>query len=149
MDIYNSKFIQKFRDLKYFFEFRRQMKKFAKDPYSEFNKLGLKVNRFGNIVYTQLNCSDNDFMNAGYNHAKMIEMKSRKIIDYFNELDWGDYVTLQVQNFEDAETHEPSLSYGLLFIYNGYALTMTNAFWTLLIFLLLLICGIVACIIFI
>ena len=112
---------------------------------SKFNKFNLRINKFGNILYTQVNCSDNDFMNAGYDYEKMIMMKLQPIIDYLSEeLNWGDYLRLQVQNFVDEETGEPSLSYGILFIYTGYSMTMSKAFWLCLFGLLALAGGITA-----
>ena len=37
------------------------------------------------VLYTQINCSDNDFMNAGYNYEKMLMIKLQPIIDYLSE----------------------------------------------------------------
>lgn len=132
-------------DIKNFFRFRREMKALYKLRDSKFNKFNLKINKFGNILYTQINCSDTDFMNSGYDYEKMLMIKLQPVIDYLSdELNWGDYLTMQVDNFVDEETNEPSLSYGILFIYTGYVMTMTRAFWTALISLLTLIGGIVA-----
>ena len=115
---------------------------------SKFNKFNLRVNKFGNILYTQINCSDNDLMNADYNYEKMIYMKLQPVIDYLSdELNWGDYLTMQVQNFVEEESGEPSLSYGILFIYTGYTMTMTKAFWITLISLIILIGGIISLIV--
>ena len=128
--MYESKFFQGFRDIRNFFRFKRDMNALYKLRDSKFNKFNLHINKFGNILYTQINCSDNDFMNAGYDYEKMLMMKLQPIIDYLSEeLNWGDYLRLQVQNFVDEETGEPSLSYGILFIYTGYSMTMSKAFW--------------------
>lgn len=117
-------------DIRNFFRFKREMRSLYKIRDSKFNAFNLKLNKFGNILYTQINCTDNDFMNSGYDYEKMVMMKIQPIIDYLSEeLDWGDYLTLQVNNFVDEETNEPSLSYGILFIYTGYTMTMTKAFW--------------------
>lgn len=133
------------RDISNFFKFRRQMKALYNLRDSKFNKYNLKINKFGNILYTQINCSDTDFMNSGYDYEKMLMIKLQPVIDYLSEeLDWGDYLTLQVDNFVDEDTNEPSLSYGILFIYTGYAMTMTKAFWLAICLLLGLIGGIVA-----
>ena len=143
--MYESKFFQGFRDISNFFHFKRDMNALYKLRDSKFNKFNLHINKFGNILYTQVNCSDNDFMNAGYDYEKMIMMKLQPIIDYLSEeLNWGDYLRLQVQNFVDEETGEPSLSYGILFIYTGYSMTMSKAFWLCLFGLLALAGGITA-----
>lgn len=143
--MYESRFFQGFRDIGNFFRFRREMKALFKLRDSKFNKHGLHINRFGNILYTQINCSDNDFMNANYDYERMVTMKLQPIIDYLSEeLNWGDYLTMQVQNFIDEETGEPSLSYGILFIYTGYTMTLSKAFWLALAGLIMLTGGITA-----
>ncbi len=143
--MYESRFFQGFRDIRNFFRFKRDMKSLYKLRDSKFNKFNLHINKFGNILYTQINCSDNDFMNAGYDYEKMVMMKLQPIIDYLSEeLNWGDYLRLQVQNFVDEETGEPSLSYGILFIYTGYSMTMSKAFWLSIFGILALAGGITA-----
>ena len=142
--MYDSGFFQGFRDIRNFFRFKKEMKGLYKMRDSKFNEFKLHVNKFGNILYTQINCSDNDFMNAGYDYERMVMMKLQPIIDYLSEdLNWGDYLTMQVQNFVDEETGEPSLSYGILFIYTGYSMTMAKAFWLALTGVLVLIGGVI------
>lgn len=132
-------------DIRKFIRFRREMKSLYGIRDSKFNKFNLKLNNFGNILYTQINCTDTDFMNAGYDYEKMVQIKIQPIIDYLSEeLDWGDYLTLQVNNFVDEDTNEPSLSYGILFIFTGYVMTMTRAFWLAILSVLGLIGGIIA-----
>lgn len=143
--MYESRFFQGFRDIGNFFRFKREMKALYKLRDSKFNKYNLHINKFGNILYTQINCTDNDFMNANYDYDRMVMMKLQPITDYLSEeLNWGDYLTLQIQNFVDEETGEPSLSYGILFIFTGYSMTMAKAFWFALFGLLLLAGGITA-----
>lgn len=142
--MYESGFFQGFRDIRNFFRFKKEMKGLYKMRDSKFNEFKLHVNKFGNILYTQINCSDNDFMNAGYDYERMLMMKLQPVIDYLSDdLNWGDYLTMQVQNFVDEETGEPSLSYGILFIYTGYTMTMAKAFWWAVTGLVLLAGGIV------
>lgn len=132
-------------DIRNFFRFRREMKALYKLRDSKFNKFNLKINKFGNILYTQINCSDTDFMNSGYDYEKMLMTKLEPITDYLSEeLNWGDYLTMQVDNFVDEDTNEPTLSYGILFIYTGYTMTMTKAFWLIVLTTLGLMGGIVA-----
>lgn len=124
-------------DIVNFFRFKREMRSLYKIRDSKFNKFNLKLNKFGNILYTQINCTDDDFMNSGYDYERMVMNKIQPVIDYLSEdLNWGDYLTLQVNNFVDEDTNEPSLSYGILFIYTGYTMTMTKAFWTIVLGLL-------------
>ena len=109
-----------------FFKFRRQIKKEIKRRDSTFNKLKLKQNWLGNIIYVQIDCTDEDLMNANYNAEAMLDIKLKPIVSYLSgELGWGDYLVPQVSNFVD-EDENITLSYGILFIFTGYKLTFTN-----------------------
>ena len=125
-DFYENKFVQAIMDLKNFFKFRRAIKREMLEPKSGMNTLGLKRNWLGNIIYTQINCSDTDLMNADYNFDRMIMTKLKPIVNYLGQdLGWSDYLVPQVSNFVDEEDN-PSLSYGVLFIFTGYSLTLTK-----------------------
>lgn len=137
MDIYELGIVQWFKDLSNFFKFKKQMKKEFKRRDSKFNKFKLKRNWLGNIVYVQIDCTDEDLMNANYDAETMLGLKLRPIVSYLSEeLGWGDYLVPQVSNFVD-EDENISLSYGVLFIFTGYKLTFTN-----FIIYTLLFCGI-------
>lgn len=126
MDIYEIGIVQWFKDLSNFFKFRRQIKKEIKRRDSTFNKLKLKQNWLGNIIYVQIDCTDEDLMNANYNAEAMLDIKLKPIVSYLSgELGWGDYLVPQVSNFVD-EDENITLSYGILFIFTGYKLTLTN-----------------------
>ena len=126
MDIYEIGIVQWFKDLSNFFKFRRQIKKEIKRRVSTFNKLRLKQNWLGNIIYVQIDCTDEDLMNANYNAEAMLDIKLKPIVSYLSgELGWGDYLVPQVSNFVD-EDENITLSYGILFIFTGYKLTFTN-----------------------
>ena len=126
MDIYEIGIVQWFKDLSNFFKFRRQIKKEIKRRDSTFNKLKLKQNWRGNIIYVQIDCTDEDLMNANYNAEAMLDIKLKPIVSYLSgELGWGDYLVPQVSNFVD-EDENITLSYGILFIFTGYKLTFTN-----------------------
>ena len=126
MDIYEIGIVQWFKDLSNFFKFRRQIKKEIKRRDSTFNKLKLKQNWLGNIMYVQIDCTDEDLMNANYNAEAMLDIKLKPIVSYLSgELGWGDYLVPQVSNFVD-EDENITLSYGILFIFTGYKLTFTN-----------------------
>ncbi len=142
MDIYEIGIVQWFKDVSNFFKFRKQIKKELKRRDSTFNKLKLKKNWLGNIVYVQIDCTDEDLMNANYNAEAMLDIKLRPIVSYLSsELGWGDYLIPQVSNFVD-EDDNISLSYGVLFIFTGYKLTMTNFITYNLIFASILAAGI-------
>lgn len=126
MDIYEIGIVQWFKDLSNFFKFRRQIKKEIKRRDSTFNKLRLKQNWLGNIIYVQIDCTDEDLMNANYNAEAMLDIKLKPIVSYLSgELGWGDYLVPQISNFVD-EDENITLSYGVLFIFAGYKLTLTN-----------------------
>ena len=126
MDIYEIGIVQWFKDLSNFFKFRRQIKKEIKRRDSTFNKLRLKQNWLGNIIYVQIDCTDEDLMNANYNEEAMLDIQLKPIVSYLSgELGWGDYLVPQVSNFVD-EDENITLSYGVLFIFAGYKLTLTN-----------------------
>ena len=126
MDIYEIGIVQWFKDLSNFFKFRRQIKKEIKRRDSTFNKLKLKQNWLGNIIYVQINCTDEDLMNANYNAEAMLDIKLKPIVSYLSgELGWGDYLVPQISNFVDDDENI-TLSYGVLFIFAGYKLTLTN-----------------------
>ena len=126
MDIYEIGIVQWVKDLSNFFKFRRQIKKEIKRRDSTFNKLKLKQNWLGNIIYVQIDCTDEDLMNANYNAETMLDIKLKPIVSYLSgELGWGDYLVPQVSNFVD-EDENITLSYGILFIFTGYKLTLTN-----------------------
>ena len=126
MDIYEIGIVQWFKDLSNFFKFKRQIKKEIKRRDSTFNKLKLKQNWLGNIVYVQIDCTDEDLMNANYNAEAMLDIKLKPIVSYLSgELGLGDYLVPQISNFVD-EDENITLSYGVLFIFAGYKLTLTN-----------------------
>lgn len=132
MDIYELKPVQCFMDLKNFFKFRKMIKKEKKNFYSKFNQYKLQQNWLGNIVYVQINCTDTDLRNADFDSERMLAIKLKPIVDYLgSELEWSDYLVPQISNFVDNEGN-PSLSFGVLFIFTGYSLTMTKAFVGLL-----------------
>lgn len=133
MDIYEIGIVQWFKDLSNFFKFKKQINKEFKRRDSLFNKLNLRKNWLGNIIYVQINCSEEDLMNANYNTETMLSIKLKPIVSYLSsELGWGDYLIPQVSNFVD-EDGNLSLSYGVLFVFTGYKLTLSNFIITALV----------------
>ena len=133
MDIYEIGFIQCMKDLANFRKFKKEIKAEIKRRDSLFNKYKLNLNWLGNVIYVQINCTDDDYMNANYDESHMIDMKLAPIVTYLSsELGWGEYLDWQISNFTDEEGN-PSLSYGVLFIFRGYRLTFTKALINILV----------------
>ena len=71
-------------------------------------------------------------MNADYNFDRMVMTKLKPIVQYLGkDLGWSDYLVPQVNNFVD-EDNNPSLSYGVLFVFTGYSLTLTKLLYAML-----------------
>lgn len=129
-DIYDNKIVQAFMDFKNFFKFKKDISRELSEPKSGMNTLGIKRNWLGNILYVQINCTDSDLMNADYNFDRMVMTKLRPVVQYLGkDLGWSDYLVPQVNNFVD-EDNNPSLSYGVLFVFTGYSLTLTKLLYT-------------------
>jgi hypothetical protein len=127
MYIYDIGFVQCIKDISNFFKFRREMRREFSHRDSKFNKLGLQLNWLKNVVYTQLNCTEEDLMNFGYDEEAMIMKKIQPIVEYLGtELGWSDYLSPQISNFVD-ENGEQTLSYGIIFVFTPYRLTFTRA----------------------
>ena len=126
MDFYEIGIVQCFKDVINFFKFKREMKKGLYETNSKFNQFKLKINTICNLVYMQLNCTDEDLMNANYDSETMVMRKIQGVVEYLRgELDWGDYLRSQISRFVD-EDESPSLSYGILFVFTPYNLTFTK-----------------------
>ena len=127
VDFSDKKIVQSFFDIKNFFKFRKDIKRELAEPKSGMNNLGIKRNWLGNILYMQINCTDTDLMNAGYDFDRMVMIKLKPAVQYLGQdLGWSEYLVPQVNNFVDEEGN-PTLSYGILFIYTGYRMTLTKA----------------------
>ena len=119
-------FIQNIRDFRNFLQFKKDVKSEMKRAKSKMTIYNIKRNWLGNILYVQINCTDADLMNNDYDHDRMLLMRMKPIVDYLSgELGWGEYLVPQINNFVDDEGNS-SLSYGVLFIFTGYSLTMTK-----------------------
>ncbi len=113
----NTKFVIWWEDIFNFFRFKKEIQEEKNDKDSIFNKLKLKTNTIGNVVYTQWNFSDNDLMWADYDTQKMCMRKFKEISDYFiNKIMWGEYVSGDVMNFV-TDNGEPTMSYMYMFKY--------------------------------
>jgi len=122
-----SNISQCIEDIRCFHQFKKDVKRELADPDSVMNKYHLQKNWLGNIVYMQLNCTENDFRNFDYNTDRMVLGKLKPVVDYLGtELGWSEYLVPQISNFEDEEG-TTTLSYGVLFIFTPYRMTMTKA----------------------
>lgn len=117
---------QSFIDLKNFITFRKQIKREMGRSDSKMTRYNINSNWLGNVLYVQINCTDGDLMNADYDREAMIMMKLKPIVEYLGrELGWSEYLIPQISNFVDEEGNQ-SLSYGVLFVFEGYSLTLTK-----------------------
>lgn len=115
-------------DIFNFFRFRKEIREEKKDKNSFFNKLNLKTNTIGNVVYAQYNFSDNDLMWADYDSQKMCMRKFKEIAEYFTDkIMWGEYVIGDVMNFT-TESGEPTMSYMYMFKYEPMLFSWKGVF---------------------
>ena len=120
-----------YKDIINAFKFRKEMKNKEKNLDSEFKELGLSVNWLGNVVYTQVNCTDRELVDADYSINDMVMKKLKPYVDYFGKLQWGEYLIPQVSNLQD-ETGEMTLSFLFLFVYEPIVFTFGKLFKLLL-----------------
>ena len=113
-----------------FKRFKKDIKRELKNSNSLMNKFSLKSNWLGNILYMQLNCTESDFLSADYSYDRMLENKIMPVVQYLSStLGWGDYLVPQISQFVDDDG-EPALSFGVMFIFQCYSLTITKAIVT-------------------
>ena len=122
--------IQSIEDYIAFKRFKKDIKHELKNPESPIHKFKIKRNWLGNILYMQLDCTEYDFLSADYSYDRMLENKIMPVVSYLGtELGWGDYLVPQISQFVD-ENGEESLSFGVMFIFQGYSLTITKVLLT-------------------
>lgn len=118
-----------FEDIRAFLLFKRDIRRERRNLNSQFNLLNMNKNWLGNVLYMQINCTDGDFISADYSYDRMLENKLKPVVKYLStDLGWGDYLVPQVSHFVDGEGN-PSLSFGVLFVFSGYSMTFTKAVW--------------------
>ncbi len=133
--------IRDIKDFYAFYKFRKTYKREFLSRDSKMNQYNILSNKLGNMLYIQLNCDQSDYINASYNEEEMIRKKMSPIIHYLSEeLDFGEYLVPQVSNFVD-ENNNPTFSYGIIFIFMGYSLTLTKSIIYIIFFIILLIIG--------
>jgi hypothetical protein len=112
-------------DITKFFKFRKQFKKFDKQHDIEFKSLGLNTNKLGNIVYCQIDCTDEELKKYEYSPLDMVMNKIKPQIDFRDDHGYGDYIVPQINNFVDDDGNH-TLSYLVLFMYYPQYLTITK-----------------------
>ena len=127
-----------YKDIVNFIIFRRNVSKDIKNPNSTFNKLKLKRNWLGNIVYTQISLEDNMQEMPDTDKKFMVVNKLKPVHNYFSfELGVSEYITPRFNNFVDGENN-PTLSYGILYIFSPNKFSITWLFkWILILGLLI------------
>lgn len=104
-----------FSDVINFFRFIYQTKHIFKKDRT-FIDLGFNVNSIGNIVYVQINCTDEELQAANYSPIDMVLKKAEPHADYLDKRGWSEYLIPQITNFTD-ENDNMTLSYLVLFIF--------------------------------
>jgi hypothetical protein len=142
MNVYNLKIVQDFADLVNLLKFIRQIGREKRNKDSKFNEFGLQRNWLGNIIYVQIDGDDTDLMGADFNPNGVLDTKLKPIVTYLGtELGWSDYLVPVISNFV-TDDDKLTLSYGVMFMFTGYSLTLTKLFWGALLSIL----GIAGCI---
>ena len=91
----------------------------------EFKSLGLNTNKIGNIVYCQVNCTDEELADAHFSPLDMVMNKIKPQIDFLDKLGWGDYIVPQINNFVDDDGNN-TLSYLVMFMYYPQQFTINK-----------------------
>lgn len=115
------------KDIYMFFKFRRTMKYLEKHNDEVFFKYGFATNMLGNIVYTQLNLTEKEIAEVGYNPIAAVQKKITPHIDFMCDYDFGDYLTPQISNFQDEEGNV-SLSYLVLYMFTPLRFSFSGLF---------------------
>lgn len=122
-----------FKDIINAVKFRNEMKSLEMMEDEEFTNLDLHTNWLGNVVYTQVNFTDRELVDADYSIHNMVLKKMQKYVDFFNKHNWSEYLYPQISNLQE-EDGNITLTYMFLFVYKPIVFT----FWKLIKFLLLL-----------
>lgn len=124
----NTSIIIKMKDVINFFRFKKHMKHLEKTD-NRFHELQFKRNWLGNIVYFQINCTDEELAAYDYSPIDMVMNKIKPHIDYFVDNGWGDYIIPEINNFVD-ENNNNTLSYLIIFLYTPILFKLSRFFYT-------------------
>ena len=119
-----------FRDIENFYLFNKDITKELNNPNSILNKYGVKRNWLRNVLYFQVNISNEfDYVNAGITPEMRAEQVFKnteplvsKLVD-MEELNWGEYLSVDMQTLADENGH-PSLTYGVVYYFYPLYLTV-------------------------
>lgn len=127
-----SNFVIAIKDIINAVKFRSDMKTLEMLEDEEFTNLDLHTNWLGNVVYTQINFTDRELVDADYSIHTMVLKRMQKYVDFFNKHNWSEYLYPQVSNLQEDDGNI-TLTYMFLFVYKPIVFT----FWKLIKFLLL------------
>lgn len=127
-----SNFVIAIKDIINAVKFRSEMKTLEMLEDEEFTNLDLHTNWLGNVVYTQINFTDRELVDADYSIHTMVLKRMQNYVDFFNKHNWSEYLYPQVSNLQE-EDGNITLTYMFLFVYKPIVFT----FWKLIKFLLL------------
>ena len=116
MGFYDIPFVTAIKDVTNFFKFKKDIKREELIMDSPYNRFNFKHNWLGNIVYFQINCTEEELQRFDYHPENMVLYKIKPMVDYITNLGWSEYIIPEINNFTDANG-KMSLSYGILFIY--------------------------------
>jgi len=133
--------VSAFYDIKNFLKFRREILDLKKDPNSKFNKLGLKVNKLGNVVYTQKIMDRNRVigLNDRQKNLYLIDVSQTEHNYLFDELLWGEYLLTEFIDFADEEGNMSGY-YGITFTFTPMTINNPRFYWILLFYTALIGC---------
>ena len=119
-------------DIRNFLLFRKRIKALELDPESDFNKLKLKSNKLGNILYSQILLDETRMQYPEKQKMTYIWEFIRPQHDYlFYKLFWGEYLITEIQEFTDEEGHV-SRCYGITYTFQPEALGNRKIYLNLL-----------------
>lgn len=127
--------VSAYYDVKNFIKFRKEIFDLKRDPNSKFNKLGLKVNKLGNIVYTQKIMDPNRTigLNDRQKNLYLIEVSQIEHNYLFDELLWGEYL---ITNFIDFTDENGNISgyHGVTFTFTPMTVNNPRLYWIFLLY---------------
>lgn len=127
------KLIDSIKTIRQFRLFKKEISEEMENADSTFNKLNLRRNNLGDVIYVQLNYDDEKFMASGYNVQEMVNKDIDKMNHYFDkEIRWGEFLELKVAQFY-SEDGFPTYSYAVEYHFTEF---MNSVFYLLKAFLI-------------
>lgn len=110
------------------YKFRKEIKTLELLEDEDFRELNLKTNWLGNVVYTQIDFTDEALAERDYSVHDMVMAGMKPYIDFFEKIGWSEYLIPQVSNLTEEENGNMTLSYLYLFVF----VPKVFSFWKLL-----------------